>query len=130
MSVVMTTTKVHDLAVRPSPIHGKGVFATRKVSPGELMFATGDFTVLPSHTYATVQRSPTEHVLEHQVFCWINHSCHCNAEARFVGNEIQLFSVAEIQPNEEVFCDYRRTEDSIPTPFRCNCGHCGGVLIG
>jgi SET domain-containing protein len=126
----MTTRHVCDLAVRPSPIHGKGVFATRKVSPGELMFATTDFAVLPSHTYATVQRSPTEHVLEPRIFRWVNHSCQCNAEARFVDNEIQLLSVGTIQPDEEVLCDYRRTENSIPTPFQCNCGHCEGDVIG
>ncbi len=130
MSDSMSTRSVCELAVRPSKIHGKGVFATRRASPKELIFATTNFAVLPNPSYESVQRRLAEHIVESRVFRWVNHSCCRNAEVRFVRHEIQLVAMAEIQPDDEVVCDYMLTEDSIPTPFLCNCGHCASILIG
>lgn len=130
MSILTPNRSVCDLVVHPSRIHGNGVFATRPFVRGELVFATADFTVLSEPAHGSVQRLPTEHILEPCVLRWVNHSCRHNAEVRFVDDEIQIVCVATIQPHDEVVCDYRLTEDSIPTPFRCNCGHCPGIMIG
>jgi len=127
LTSMMTAT---NLEVHPSKIHGNGVFATRPISPGQIIFSTTDFTILPQAAHGTVQRCPTEHVFEPDILRWVNHSCRRNAEVRFIGDEAQIASVAEMQPGEEVVCDYMCTEDSIPIPFRCNCGHCSGVMIG
>lgn len=129
MSEGMTRLLLSSLAVHPSEIHGNGVFATEKCVPGQIIFVTTKFTVLPKAAHGTVERSEEEHVFEPRVLRWVNHSCCHNSLILFVGGEVRLVCVAELRPEEEVVCDYRLTEGSIPTPFRCNCGHCGGILI-
>lgn len=116
------------LSVHPSCIHGKGLFSQKNVPSGTLVYESDEYTITPFPIYGSLQHTPTEHLLE-DFLCWENHSCKPNTCLRFDGSTVQLIATAFIRAAEELVCDYRTTEDSIPTPFRCNCGHCDGIII-
>lgn len=116
------------LVVRPSRIHGKGIFARRAIPGNSLIYESDDYTITAYAVYGSLQRKPNEHLLE-DLLRWENHSCAPNTKLRFEGLTVQLIATKSIRSGEEIVCDYRTTEDSVPTPFRCNCGHCGGVMI-
>lgn len=56
---------------------------------------------------------------------YLNHSCDPNAV--LIG--LQLVAIKPIAQGEEITFDYNTTEYEMSTPFRCECGHCGGALI-
>lgn len=116
------------LAIRPSIIHGKGLFTQENVSSGALIYESDEYTVTSFPIYGSLQHTPTEHILE-DFLRWENHSCKPNSCLRFDGSAVQLIATVFISADEEIVCDYRTTEDSIPTPFRCNCGHCDAIII-
>ena len=124
----LLATQEFALDIHESPIHGKGVFAEQDIPAGALIYRSTEYTVTPNPIYASIQRSPQEHLLE-KVLRWENHSCEPNTVLRFDGAAVQLIATEQILDGEELVCDYRTTEDSIPVPFRCNCGHCGGITI-
>jgi len=124
------SAELSGLVVTPSPIHGLGVFAKRSFLAGQLLFSTDEYSVTPYPIYGSVRRGPTEHLLEPQVLRWTNHSCEPNARVRFRGRVAEILASRPVRAGDEVVCDYLETEDEVPFPFRCNCGHCDGVWIG
>ena len=116
------------LTVHASPIHGKGLFAEQDIPADTLIYESDEYSVSRTAKYGTIQRTPTEHLLE-KTLRWENHSCVPNTMLDFDGPSIQLIATKHILEGEEIVCDYRDTENSIPEPFRCNCGHCPGVII-
>ena len=119
----------YPLAVRLSRIHGKGLFAEVGIPLGALIYESDEYTVTPQPIYGSIQRTATRHLLE-AVLRWENHSCNPNSSLKFTDTAVQLVSTRPIRAGEEIVCDYRTTEGSIPMPFRCNCGHCDGIIIG
>ncbi|MBX7259574.1 MAG: SET domain-containing protein-lysine N-methyltransferase [Candidatus Hydrogenedentes bacterium] len=128
MSVVAGKVQHYPLAARSSRIHGKGMFARKAIPSNTVIYESDDYTTTVYAVYGSLQRTATEHLLE-DLLRWENHSCVPNTTLRFDGTTVQLLSIRPIRVGEEIVCDYRTTEDSIPTPFRCNCGHCGGIMV-
>jgi SET domain-containing protein len=117
------------LALGPSLIHGMGVFARRYVDAGKTVFETEHYESYCQPILGTVQRTPTDHVLETSVLRWVNHSCLPNVRVAFHGKVLTLLTIRCISVCEELTCDYRVTEDSIPSPFLCSCPFCTSVQI-
>lgn len=67
-----------------------------------------------------------ERVFDAYPWRFLNHSC--APSARVEGRK--LLAVRALAPWEEITFDYNTTEDSMATPFKCRCGHCGGRMIG
>ena len=67
-----------------------------------------------------------ERVFDAYPWRFLNHSC--APSARVEGRK--LLAVRALAPWEEMTFDYNTTEDSMATPFKCRCGHCGGRMIG
>jgi len=127
---VSPSTSASQLAVLPSPIHGRGVFACRTFAPGDEVYSSNEYQVFSEPRLGSMERSIGQHVLEQIVFRWVNHSCAANARVVFRSNVVSLVAISPIRSGEEICCDYRRTESLIPVPFICNCGNCCGVWIG
>ena len=139
--------------VRQSAIHGRGVFAARKIRKGArivqykgeritweeaerrypvdpvpyhtFLFEIGDGT----HCLDAVKRgSPAK---------WINHSCKPNCETIDEEGRIFIESIRDIKAGEELFFDYNIQLDEPHTAkakkrFPCFCGNrnCRGTLVG
>jgi hypothetical protein len=78
-----------DVELRDSPIHGKGLFATRDFEVGEI--------VCPGRLDG--KRTPGGR--------FINHSLHCNVKPEKVGDDIYAVAVRKISADEELLVDYR-----------------------
>jgi hypothetical protein len=116
------------LTIRASPIHGNGLFAEQDIPANLLIYESDEYTITQTAKYGSIQRTPTKHLLE-ETLRWENHSCVPNTILRFDGSSVQLIATNHILAGQEIVCDYRNTEDSIPVPFRCNCGYCPGIII-
>ncbi|WP_120296894.1 SET domain-containing protein [Paraburkholderia sp. BL23I1N1] len=131
------------IAVRRSTVHGRGVFATRELAPGELVceylgeripwdealrrhprdpahpdhtfyFDLGDGTVIDGAVGGNSAR-------------WINHACRPNCEAEDHNGRIFILTVQPIRAGEELSIDYalfvegRHTRE-LRQRYACHCG--------
>ena len=118
-----------EIASKPSlvvknGIHGRGVFATRKINKNTIIFKMhGEFINKPTQT--SVQIGEGMHI-EDALAGLVNHSCEPTAK---VDRQLHAFmSLRDIEPNEEITFNYNSNEDNIAAPFKCEC--CGKKICG
>jgi len=121
------------VVVRHSPIHGRGVFAARRIEPGEIII-DGCREVLSDEAIASL---PTEervflsvmdgqHILMKPPARFVNHSCNPNAR----GTDRHDVAIRVIEAGEEVTVDY--VAEQVPgLTLECNCKalNCRGLLV-
>lgn len=126
--------------VKGSPIDGKGLFATvrlpRRQKIGEL---TGE---LISQREA---RRRTKHLKRIVIvelnngmaidggkngnaFQYINHSCSPNAFMRRFRNTVEVYALRDINPGEELTCDYDDSHHDGTRPCTCGSPTCRGYM--
>lgn len=105
-------------------IHGRGVFATRKIHKNTIIFKMhGEFVQQPTQT--SVQIGDNMHI-EDALAGLVNHSCKPTAK---VDRQMYAFlSVRDIEPNEEITFNYNINEEEMAAPFTCEC--CGKKICG
>ena len=126
--------------VRPSGIHGRGVFATRPIRKGKRIIEYTGKRVL----WESVPDDPNDprtflfglyngkDVIDATVggneACWINHSCEPNAYMKILYGHILFMALRDINPGEEITIDYQSTLHS--DRKRCSCGapSCRGTI--
>lgn len=124
-----------NIEVRDSRIHGRGVFAARDISLGEVIIRWDECTEIltePEVAKLTVEERKRvsfidgQHILFKPPACWVNHSCEANAR----GAKGQDVAIRPIKKGEEITVDY--VVEKVPgLNLRCNCGSakCRGVLM-
>lgn len=128
-----------DVAPGTSRIHGKGLFASRSFTPGEL--------IAIYHGPIVSQRPGPDsegriHAMELSPGRWIdgqgadnlarlaNHSCDPNAEAVAAGDRVQLVARRQVSAGEEVTFDYGfGLADALNHPCRCGAPGCPGRIV-
>jgi SET domain-containing protein len=131
-----------DVASRPSPIAGLGLFAQRNFAPGE--------KIAPYSGKVTVDRPPAKppgekiFALEIAPGRWLdgsaadnparhaNHACHPNAELVWHEKEAAAWLTARqpIAPGEEITFDYGFSlAESLFQPCACGAADCVGRII-
>jgi SET domain-containing protein len=129
--------------VRPSPIHGKGLFATHAIAKGEIVAAKGGhvltkqaWTALePDLGPADIQVSddlfiaPVTQTQRDGSMLYTNHSCDPNL---VIQGQIVLVAMRDIAPGEELTIDCWATTDDGTHEMECRCGsaHCRGTVTG
>jgi len=139
--------------VRNSPIHGRGVFATRKIRKGtQIIEYRGDRTTWE----VALERPPSDPDNPHHTFFfetsdgtvidanvrgnaarWINHSCDANCESlEYDDGRVYIEARRTIRAGEEITYDYRLSLDGrigkrTRAAYACHCGtpRCRGVLL-
>jgi SET domain-containing protein len=145
-------SKVSLIEVRPSPIAGLGVFATRRIRKGtRIMEYVGervsaeeadgrydDDAMAQHHTFLFAVDDDT--VIDGAVggndARYINHACAPNCEAVNEDGRIFIEAIADLDPGVELLYDYALTRDE-PWEARwaelyaCRCGApgCRGVIL-
>jgi uncharacterized protein len=140
-------------AVRASAIHGKGVFATRKITPGERIIEYKGERI--RWTQALRRTQVHDRPLSHTFFFsladgrvidggshgnvarFINHSCEPNCEAlEHDDGRVFIYSLQEIETGEELTYNYALIYDgrhsaAIKRAFQCYCGtpSCPGTML-
>jgi len=128
-----TTDSSGDVEMRPSKIHGTGLFARRSFKAGEVVLqwklevsiSAAELAALPSAERRYV------HPLDEQSFVilqpperFVNHSCDNNTVARHFAD----VAIRDIKVGEEISSDY--SMDGAAQRFACSCGalNCRGVV--
>lgn len=128
--------------VRPSPIHGKGLFARRAIGNGEIVAVKGGH-VLTGAQWAALEPAlgPADIQISDDLFIapvapaerddsmlYTNHSCDPNLA---IQGQIVLVAMRDIAPDEELTIDWATTDDGdYELPCRCGSAHCRGTVTG
>jgi hypothetical protein len=152
MAEVNEDTGSPPLQVRDSSVHGRGVFATRRIEKGERIIeylgerishdeadrryetkAEND-----SHTFLFIVDSRTviDAGVDGNDARFFNHSCDPNCESVVEKRRVFIEAVRSIEPGEEMTYDYQiyREEgdpENIDEVFACRCGfaRCRGTML-
>jgi SET domain-containing protein len=128
--------------VRPSPIHGTGLFAKQAISTGEIVAVKGGHVLTgtqwadlePALGPADIQVSddlfiaPVTQTQRDGSMLYTNHSCDPNLA---IQGQIVLVAMRDIAPGEELTIDWATTDDG-DHQIQCRCGsvHCRGTVTG
>ena len=126
--------RAHRVIVRPSPIHGLGVFAARRFGSGEFILRPDESRVLTDTAVLPEAERKYRYDLPGKSILWlpperyVNHSCEPNAYVKTVGGVRVVLAMREIKRDEEITLDYRLDGFS-ETQWDCSCGskRCNGV---
>jgi uncharacterized protein len=140
------------LQVRRSAVHGRGVFARRRIRKGTRIIeylgervshqeADRRYEYKPAadnHTFLFIvdRRTVVDAGIDGNEARFINHSCDPNCESVIERGHIYIEAVRTIQPGEELNYDYRIARDHTDPPdvdaiFACHCGAegCRGSML-
>lgn len=141
------------VAVRRSPIHGRGVFAVNDIAKGARIIEYtgdrishaqadrlyGDLHDGSSHTmlFAATDKIVIDATKRGGPARWINHSCAPNCEANEENGRVFIDAIRPIKPGQELSYDYNLVLEERHTPklkreHPCHCGapKCRGTLLG
>ena len=130
------------VAVRRSPIAGKGVYATRPVPAGAVLGALRR----PLVRYARVPKKGEPGYghwiqvkrgwwlsLDETPFYFLNHSCDPNTRVLFRGTGIRFVSRRRLREGDELTIDYGSVayaDDPYAITCRCGTGRCRATVRG
>lgn len=129
-------------AVRPSPIHGRGLFAVEPIARDEIVVIKGGY-VFDARALASVaaELGPAEIQIADGLFIgprraeerdggmiFSNHSCEPNIG---VAGQIVFVALRDIEAGEELTHDWATTDDDA-YELECRCGtpSCRGTITG
>jgi SET domain-containing protein len=138
--------------VRNSKVHGRGVFALRKIRKGTTILEyLGDVITNeeadtryedkdPRDNHTFLFTVDSKHVIDAgrngNEARFINHGCDPNCQSTGVRKQIWIEAIRTIQPGEELNYDYQITRDKTDPPdadkiFACRCGaeKCRGSML-
>ncbi len=137
--------------IRQSPIHGRGIFATRKIRKGTRIIQYVGEKIDKDESnrrglelFETAQKTGGASVYifdlndewdldgnkEYNDARLINHSCEPNAEMVNEDDELWLFALRDILPEEEITFDYGYDiEHFLDHPCRCGKDSCVGYIV-
>ena len=142
------------IQVRRSGVHGRGVYAIRKIKKGETIIEYKGQMITwkqaerrhphnpddPDHTFFF--HIDDDHVIDANVggnaARWINHACDPNCESDIDEEQHRVFikALRKIRPGEELFYDYglvidERYTKKLKKQFACRCGarDCRGTML-
>lgn len=146
------TTTTPLIEVRDSPIHGRGVFALRRIRKGQRIIEYTGEHISPAVADVRYDDDRVDHphvllfiidknsVIDGGVggsdARFINHSCNPNCEALDDGGRIFIEAMRAIKPGEEITYDYGldrpgRYSRKMMEKYHCLCGapNCRGTML-
>jgi SET domain-containing protein len=147
-----STTSTPPCKVQLSPVHGNGVFATRKIEAGERIIEyTGEHIDWPEALRRTeASDGPLNHTFYFSLddgnvidggsrgndARWINHACEPNCEAYEEDGRVFIHALMDIDAGDELNYNYAlvyepRHTKAVKAAFACRCGApgCLGTML-
>ncbi|HEX6704487.1 MAG TPA: SET domain-containing protein-lysine N-methyltransferase [Albitalea sp.] len=130
----------YDLAVRPSPIDGQGVFAVEPIVPrrkiGEIRgesISVADARIRATrHERIMIVEVSTRRAIDFSKSSdpmrYTNHSCSPNARLCIRQGRVEFYALRRIEPGEEVTVNYGETHHEGRLKCRCGAPGCVGRL--
>lgn len=140
------------VAVRRSPIHGKGVFALRQITAGDRIL---EYKGIVTTWKSAIRRHERDGVEGHTFLFglsdgrvidggqegnsarWVNHACAANCEAIEESGRVYFHATKDLEPGMELLIDYALeldvpVTDEIARGYICRCGSpiCRGTMLG
>ncbi len=127
--------KRDDVVVRPSRIHGQGVFATHAIAPrtkigeltGEIISVREARRRAKDAEVVTIVEFEDDKALDASTdpcLRYVNHSCGPNTYMRRIGHRVEFYAMRRIRAGEELTCDYGETHHEGQLPCRCGASQC------
>ncbi len=127
------------VTVRPSPIHGLGVFAAKSLPGRRKIGQVGGRIVDARRALREIARSRRIYFIQlderHGLDCSrgnalgrLNHSCRPNCYLRIVGHRVEVYSLRPIRRSEELLIDYGQTPHHGGMKCRCGSKKCKGSI--
>lgn len=119
------------VSLRPSPIHGLGVFAIKGLPGRRKIGEVGGRIVDARRALKEAARSRRIYFVQlddrHGLDCSkgnafgrLNHSCRPNCYLRIYGHRVEVYTLRPIKRDEELVIDYGQTPHS--GGMKCSCG--------
>lgn len=123
------------LDVKPSNIHGKGVFARARIAArrkigelaGEIITVREARRRAKSMAVITIVEFEDGMALDassDSCLRYVNHSCSPNTYLRRANRRVEFYALRPIKPGEELTCDYGETHHEGKLPCRCGSEQC------
>ncbi len=151
----MPTQRKPRIVVKNSRVHGRGVYAARRLKAGENIIEYKGERIPwkeadrrppsnpddPYHTFffsLDDQKTVIDAGVGGNAARWINHSCDPNCETEETDDgRVFIQAMRDIRPGEELNYDYSLTIEERLTPtlrknYECRCGskNCRGTMLG
>ena len=144
--------QIRRIAVRRSAIHGRGVFALRRLHAEEVLVEYAgervDWTIAASRPPADPEHPDLTYFFDigdgtvidgaagGNSSRWINHSCAPNCEAEEKEGRVFIHALRAIKEGEELYYDYGlvidgRITKKLKKEYECRCGakKCRGTML-
>jgi hypothetical protein len=137
------------IEVRESGIHGKGVYATKRIRKGSAIIEYTGERIGEDEANARYENNPSTYLfmVDDDVYIdglaggndarFINHSCEPNCVAYLDDDRVVIHALKNIQPGTELVYDYQLTRENddvvgTSTDYTCRCGAsaCKGTMMG
>jgi len=115
-----------DFEVLDSLDKGRGLYAKRAFSKGELLFICSGVS-LPKVTQHSLEHGYGHHIHDPWVMGFLLHSCRPNLTVNM--SERSFIATRDIQSGDALTMDYNETESVLYKSFICTCGSCENALI-
>lgn len=120
------------IVVRASQIHGRGVFAARRIEPGEVIIdgcrdvlSEEAAKALPPDERIYLSVMDGRNILMRPPARFVNHSCNPNAR----GSDQYDVAIRVIEAGEEVTVDYVAEVPGITMQCNCKAPNCRGLIV-
>jgi len=107
---VRITANTNFLYKDKSVIDGTGVFTKILIPKGEIFYLIPMNEIFLKSASRLAYIGNSRYVNDDKVLNWINHSCDSNTKLDISTDQPYLVSKRDIQPKEEILCDYSETE--------------------
>lgn len=138
------------IKVKKSGIHGKGVYARKKIKKGSAIIEYAGERISADEANERYQENPSTYLfmIDDDIYIdglsggnearFINHSCKPNCVAYLEDdNRIVIYALKKIRQGDELCYDYQLTDEgpdpeAVSTDYTCRCGmpNCKGTMMG
>ncbi|HEX7177870.1 MAG TPA: SET domain-containing protein-lysine N-methyltransferase [Pyrinomonadaceae bacterium] len=126
--------------VKPSRIHGRGLYARALVPARRKMGELGGERITRREARRRARESDCITIVEFEDgtaldassggthFRYVNHSCTPNTFMRCIRGRVEFYALRQINPGEELTCNYGETHHDGALPCRCGSARCRGSI--
>ena len=136
------------LEVRPSRIHGHGVFARARIAARRKIGELAGEIITVREARRRAKQTAVITIVEFEdgfaldattdaCLRYVNHSCSPNTYLRRANRRVEFYALRPIKPGEELCYDYNLVVEERYTPalkklYACGCGakRCRGTILG
>jgi SET domain-containing protein len=119
--------KTDEVVIKPSDIHGKGVFASRDFKMGEAVLLWDRSDIISAEEFKKLADDEKRYVcFEDGLYVrmqeperYVNHSCDSNT----IVKQFSDIAIRDIKKGEEITSNYNK-DSSVIVKFRCGCAKC------